>query len=115
MSLDTWGDEVEDPQETNRLLTMTRFQAVHAELMLCHTTSNNETTSHHPSNKNKCPRKKKRKRLWKDSGTRTTLTPKQSTWYILYAVNGDDMDKTELKDFRNRFRLLYENFKQLLQ
>ena len=43
------------------------------------------------------------------------LTPKQSTWYIIYTINGEDIDKTELKDFSNGFRLRYENFKELLQ
>ena len=48
MSLDPWGDEEEDPQETNRILTMKRFHAVHTQLIQQHITSNNETTSHCP-------------------------------------------------------------------
>ena len=59
MSLDPWGDEEEDPQETDRV--------------------------------------------------------RVRTWYVLYIINGEDMDKAELKDFRNRFRLPYENFQELLQ
>ena len=89
------------------------FQVVHVQLMKRHNSSNNETTSHRPSNKKK--RSRKRKYLSKDAGVRTILTPKQCTWYIFPIINGEVMDKTELKDFCNQFRMPYENFKELLQ
>ena len=51
--------------------------------------------------------------------TRNTVmveqTPWNSLWYIDYVLNGDRMDKNQLKEFRSRYRLPYENFKELLQ
>ena len=93
MSLDPWGDEEEDPLEKHRLLTMNQFQSVHTELMLQYT-STNEIQSH-PNNKGKRKRKWKQKFLTEDKTVRTRLTPKQSTWYILYILNGDSMDETK--------------------
>ena len=113
MSFNPWGDEEEDPMEKRRLLTMKQFQSVHAELMLQYA-STNETRSR-PSNKEKRTRKKKLKFSTEDKTIRRRLTPKQSAWYVLYIFNGNDMDETELKDFCNRFRVPYENFKELLQ
>ena len=68
-----------------------------------------------PKHEEKRTRKRKLEFLTEDKTVWTWLTPKQSTWYILYISNGDDMDETELKDFCNQFRVPYENFKELLQ
>ena len=42
------------------------------------------------------------------------LTPKTSFWYTCYVLNGDNMDQKSLRKFRNRFRLPYENFLELI-
>ena len=94
---------------------MKQFQSVHAELMLQHT-STNETQSC-PSNKKKQTKKRKQKFLTEDKTVQTQLTPKQSTWYILYILNEDDMNETELKDFRNQSKIgtpHLENFSSYL-
>ena len=107
--------EEDDEEEDERRKKRRRDEVLSAQMDLALLLLESETPK--PTPKREITRSCKKDRGFQaidKDGKLFALTPKTSFWYTCYVLNGDNMNQKSLRKFRNRFRLPYENFLELV-